>query len=83
MCLVVGDALLAVDAAVQGDVDAEGQESHAASLSLRRGDHHTPQSDRYDVFISAEGDRHEASPCLVAASQASAPADGERARPGD
>src|SRR5207247_6017967 len=31
--LVVGDSLLVVDAAVQGDVDAEGQESHAASLS--------------------------------------------------
>src|SRR5687767_1037604 len=30
--LVVGDSLLVVDAAVQGDVDAEGQESHAASL---------------------------------------------------
>ena len=28
MCLVVGDSLLVVDAAVQGDVDAEGQESH-------------------------------------------------------
>jgi hypothetical protein len=33
VCLVVGDSLLVVDAAVQGDVDAEGQESHAASLS--------------------------------------------------
>ena len=33
MCLVVGDSLLVVDAAVQGDVDAEDQESHAASLS--------------------------------------------------
>ena len=32
VCLVVGDPLLVVDAAVQGDVDAEGQESHAASL---------------------------------------------------
>jgi hypothetical protein len=32
VCLVVGDSLLVVDAAVQGDVDAEGQESHAASL---------------------------------------------------
>ena len=30
---VGGDALLVVDAAVQGDVDAEGQESHAESLS--------------------------------------------------
>jgi hypothetical protein len=28
VCLVVGDSLLVVDAAVQGDVDAEGQESH-------------------------------------------------------
>jgi hypothetical protein len=25
VCLVVGDSLLVVDAAVQGDVDAEGQ----------------------------------------------------------
>src|SRR5688572_21925494 len=33
VCLVVGDSLLVVDAAVQGDVDAEGQESHVASLS--------------------------------------------------
>src|SRR4029453_7833326 len=33
VCLVVGDSLLVVDATVQGDVDAEGQESHAASLS--------------------------------------------------
>jgi hypothetical protein len=33
VCLVVGDSLLVVDAAVQGDVDAEGQESHAASLN--------------------------------------------------
>ena len=33
MCLVVGDSLPVVDAAVQGDVDAERQESHAASLS--------------------------------------------------
>src|SRR6188508_2480140 len=32
---VGGDALLVVDAAVQGDVDAEGQESHAASLGHR------------------------------------------------
>src|ERR671925_1593093 len=32
VCLVVGDSLPVVDAAVQGDVDAEGQESHAASL---------------------------------------------------
>src|SRR6267378_1030734 len=31
VCLVVGDSLLVVDAAVQGEVDAEGQESHAAS----------------------------------------------------
>ena len=28
MCLVVGDSFLMVDAAVQGDVDAEGQDSH-------------------------------------------------------
>src|SRR5262249_44966594 len=33
VCLVVGGSLLVVDAAVQGDVDAEGQESHAGSLS--------------------------------------------------
>src|SRR4029453_7260558 len=33
VCLVVGDSLLVVDAAVESDVDAEGQESHAASLS--------------------------------------------------
>jgi hypothetical protein len=33
VCLVVGDSFLVVDAAVQGHVDAEGQESHAASLS--------------------------------------------------
>src|SRR5690606_7433341 len=32
--LVVRDSLLVVDAAVQGDVDAEGQESHAAGLTL-------------------------------------------------
>jgi hypothetical protein len=31
--LVVGDTFLVVDAAIQGDVDAEGQKSHAASLS--------------------------------------------------
>jgi hypothetical protein len=36
MCLVVCDSLLVVDAAVQGEVDAEGQESHAASLSRTR-----------------------------------------------
>ena len=35
LCLVVGDSLLVVDAAVQVDVDAEGQESHAASLGHR------------------------------------------------
>jgi hypothetical protein len=28
VCLVVGDSFLVVDAAVQGDVDAESQESH-------------------------------------------------------
>jgi hypothetical protein len=33
VCLVVGDSLLVVDAAVQGDVDAECQESHPAILS--------------------------------------------------
>src|SRR5207249_8922148 len=33
VCLVVGDSFLMVNAAVQGDVDSEGQESHAASLS--------------------------------------------------
>ena len=33
MCLIVGDSLLVVDAAVQGDVDAEGQESHGVLLS--------------------------------------------------
>jgi hypothetical protein len=32
--LVVGDPLPVVDAAVEGDVDAEGQESHAASLGF-------------------------------------------------
>src|SRR6185295_14217667 len=32
VCLVVGDSFLVVDAAVQRDVDAEGQKSHAASL---------------------------------------------------
>src|SRR5512141_428677 len=41
VCLVVGDSLLVVDAAVQCDVDAEGQQSHAASLShaIARGCH--------------------------------------------
>src|SRR5215204_4867336 len=33
VCLGVGDSLLVVDAAVQGDVDAEGQEPHAVSLN--------------------------------------------------
>src|SRR6185503_14228450 len=33
VCLVVGDSLLVVDAAVQGDVDAEGQESHGVLRS--------------------------------------------------
>src|SRR4029079_16450250 len=28
VCLFVGDSFLVVDAAVQGDVDTEGQESH-------------------------------------------------------
>jgi hypothetical protein len=28
VCLVVGDSFLVVDAAVQGDVDTEGQKSH-------------------------------------------------------
>src|SRR5436190_1192057 len=32
-CLVVGDSLLVVDAAVQGDVDAEGRESHGVLRS--------------------------------------------------
>jgi len=32
-CLVVGDSFLVVDAAVQGDVDAEGQESHGVLRS--------------------------------------------------
>jgi hypothetical protein len=45
--LVVGDSFLVVYAAVQGDVDAESQESHAASLSPRRGDHHTSQNERF------------------------------------
>jgi hypothetical protein len=33
MCLVVGDSLLVVDAAVQGEVDAEGQESQGVLRS--------------------------------------------------
>jgi hypothetical protein len=33
VCLVVGDSFLVVDAAVQGDVDAEGQETHGAPRS--------------------------------------------------
>src|SRR5918999_2583739 len=33
VCLVVGDSLLVVDAAIQGDVDAEGQESHGVLRS--------------------------------------------------
>src|SRR5882724_9212959 len=33
VCLVVGDSLLVVDAAVQGDVDAEGQKSHGVLRS--------------------------------------------------
>jgi hypothetical protein len=32
MCLVVGDALAVVDTTVDGDVDAEGQESHVSKL---------------------------------------------------
>ena len=35
VCLVVGDAFLMVYAAVQGDVDAEGQESHAVLRSMQ------------------------------------------------
>ena len=35
--LVVGDSLLVIDAAVQGDVDAEGQDSHAEILHHTRG----------------------------------------------
>lgn len=34
MGLVVGDSLLVVYATIQGDIHAEGQESHAASLKL-------------------------------------------------
>jgi hypothetical protein len=34
MRLVIGDSFLVVDAAVQRDVDAEGQEPHAAGLTL-------------------------------------------------
>jgi hypothetical protein len=34
--LVVGDPFLVVDAAVQGDVDAKGQESHERNLANRR-----------------------------------------------
>src|SRR5262249_31205690 len=33
VCLVVGDSFLMVDAAVQGDVDTEGQESHGVLRS--------------------------------------------------
>ena len=33
VCLVVGDSFLVVDAAVQGDVDTEGQESHGVLRS--------------------------------------------------
>src|SRR4029077_9424874 len=33
VCLVVGDSFLVVDAAVQGDVDTEGQESHCVLRS--------------------------------------------------
>jgi len=40
MCLVIGDSLTVVDATVEGDVDAEGQESHGGestpSLADRR-----------------------------------------------
>ena len=32
MGLVVGDSLLVVDATVQGEVEAEGEQSHAATL---------------------------------------------------
>ena len=37
MCLVVGDSLLVVDAAVQGDVESEGQESHGVRLPGQGG----------------------------------------------
>src|SRR4029079_13055859 len=33
VCLFVGDSFLVVDAAVQGDVDTEGQESHGVLRS--------------------------------------------------
>jgi hypothetical protein len=33
VCLVVGDSLLVIDAAVEGDVDAEGQDSHGGEYS--------------------------------------------------
>jgi hypothetical protein len=33
VCLVVGDSFLVVDAAVQGDVDTEGQESYGVLRS--------------------------------------------------
>jgi hypothetical protein len=52
VCLVVDDSLLVVDAAVQGDIDAEGQESHAARLSPRRGDRHTSQHERFRQNLS-------------------------------
>src|SRR5690606_36443600 len=42
VCLVVGDSLPVVDATVEGDVDAEGQESH--------GEESTPSwADRWTV----------------------------------
>src|SRR6188474_3209684 len=54
-CLVVGDSLLVVDAAVQGDVNAEGQESHAGSLPAPRlgGDR---DALRADLPQAAEGE---------------------------
>jgi hypothetical protein len=36
MCLIVGDSFLMVDAAVQGDVDAEGQEPHGVLRAWER-----------------------------------------------
>ncbi len=37
MRLVIGDAFLVVDAAVQGEVEAEGQETHGVFLRSRWG----------------------------------------------
>jgi hypothetical protein len=41
VCLVVGDSLTVVDATVEGDVDAEGQESHSSESTPSRADRWT------------------------------------------